>query len=232
MGVNWRSVTRENNWTFGLLIREPLDRYLSAFLNKCNPLKIPWGNDKNCAGPPWPKGASLETVLEFFEQHALRQGPYNVSFERAQEPHFLPQIHTIRQCGLKQFSPDQVESVANLSDHSNFYKDVKAMLQKAGVGRASELAERYFGNHSLRESSKWKSRLNLRPEKFFEVFYRSPRVRNALMAYYAEDYKRLGVPTPKFAFEAVARDGRALNYLAPALKEQLEALLATPSDYM
>merc|ERR1712176_1628535 len=60
LGVDWSTVTRKNMWSFGILIREPLDRYLSAFLNKCNPLQVAWGRDKNCAGPPWPKGASVE----------------------------------------------------------------------------------------------------------------------------------------------------------------------------
>jgi len=218
LGVNWSTVTRANGWKFGIFIRDPVERYLSAFLNKCDPLQ---GTDaEHCAGPTWPKGSTEEQLIQVFEMHVLRQGPYNMPLEPAGGQHFLPQTDLIRQdCGFEEFSIGRAEFVANSSDH-HFGNDVRAMLERAGVKNGDVLADRYFptaehlgavqssenpfNNHikkqerradatsfvqSLQEYER--SHMAL-PSKAVKQFFRRQAVIDKVLDYYADDCRQLG----------------------------------------
>jgi len=217
LGVNWSTVTRANGWKFGIFIRDPVERYLSTFLNKCNPLhRI---DPEHCAGPTWPKGSTAEEVIRVFEMHVLRQGPYNMPLVPAGGRHFWTQTDIIRrECGFEEFSVGRAEFVANASDH-HFGDDVRAMLERAGVKHGGVLADRYFpavGHVGAMQSSEnlfynridekrhtdatsfvqslqeyERSHMTL-PSNVVKQFFRRQAVIDTVLDYYADDCKQLG----------------------------------------
>lgn len=166
--------------TRAVFVRDPLERFLSAFLDKCfekgcsNPHCLP--RNPSEAGSP----VSFRRAVEWLQ----RQSPATV------DGHFKPQA---RHCELYQRLPEY--NVVVLMRPETLDKDAACVLEMANLTR---LDIRGFSGHH--EQHPQQGRLELTSD-LLRKFY-TPMAARKVMQFFREDYDLFGLPQPAWITEA------------------------------
>eukprot|EP00928_Gymnodinium_smaydae_P059585 TRINITY_DN4296_c0_g1_i5.p1 TRINITY_DN4296_c0_g1~~TRINITY_DN4296_c0_g1_i5.p1 ORF type:complete len:392 (+),score=57.41 TRINITY_DN4296_c0_g1_i5:60-1178(+) len=187
---DWSKVSRENGWKFAVFTRDPLERYLSAFLSKCVPGpdgRIESGG-VNCHGKviDW-RAPSLAEQVRAFEARVERDS--SRGFPALQE-HWDPQVEILRRCGWDKFEPSSLDFVGSLSGDVN--AQVKAMLRVVNRTDGGRIVDRLFPAKQVSGHSSG-SRGHITD------FYRNQTVTRAAALLYSNDYTMLQIPLPTWA---------------------------------
>eukprot|EP00928_Gymnodinium_smaydae_P059582 TRINITY_DN4296_c0_g1_i2.p1 TRINITY_DN4296_c0_g1~~TRINITY_DN4296_c0_g1_i2.p1 ORF type:complete len:393 (+),score=48.81 TRINITY_DN4296_c0_g1_i2:62-1180(+) len=187
---DWSKVSRENGWKFAVFTRDPLERYLSAFLSKCVPGpdgRIESGG-VNCHGKviDW-RAPSLAEQVRAFEARVERDS--SRGFPALQE-HWDPQVEILRRCGWDKFEPSSLDFVGSLSGDVN--AQVKAMLRVVNRTDGGRVVDRLFPAKQVSGHSSG-SRGHITD------FYRNQTVTRAAALLYSNDYTMLQIPLPTWA---------------------------------
>mmetsp|Transcript_42764 Transcript_42764/g.123676 ORF Transcript_42764/g.123676 Transcript_42764/m.123676 type:complete len:245 (+) Transcript_42764:2-736(+) len=146
LGVNLANVTREKGWRFAAFVRDPLDRYLSAFLSKC----VPVGNNKGPAnGGAFCHGPTLSVPLTLEDEIALFEARVRSDAARGALPddfHWKSQSATLRDhCGMDRFNPAKLDFLGHITyDPANVNHEVQALLGLTSLPNISGLSKEHF----------------------------------------------------------------------------------------
>lgn len=188
LGLGISDISKENGWKFDYFVRDPLERYLSAFQSKCLPGAE--NGATNCCGEPVMLEADISTYVEAFENRVLSDAQGKPEFRN---PHWMTQTHVVhRHCGWRdQFDPDSADFIELLSD--DVHDKVKDMLMKGNVTHFKQLADKFFprqgeiiGTHATSTRSD------------FETYYKNKTIAQAVVELYKEDYRTFKLPRPEF----------------------------------
>mmetsp|Transcript_64843 Transcript_64843/g.201025 ORF Transcript_64843/g.201025 Transcript_64843/m.201025 type:complete len:317 (-) Transcript_64843:69-1019(-) len=203
-GLAWQQLTRENGWSFAFFTRDPLQRYLSAFLSKCTapgPNLSPPSGGRDCFGPILDQAAgpvSLEQKRAAFEQRAARDAASGL----AQDDHWKGQFAILKDIGgLERFGPGRADFEGSLS-LPDVTGQVAAMLGGAGVPNAAELARFFFPPRDLekrRSQIQCPSTHCTDADEELETFYANPETVKNVLRLLCDDYTQLQLPLPAFA---------------------------------
>lgn len=183
LGIDPAELSKENGWKSAYFLRDPLERYLSAFGSKCVPHvdgKV-GDNGANCEGEIITTPGNSSDYVTAFEQRVrsdMETGlpPYN--------PHWVPQVQHIKhQCGMDLFKPDSIDFFGTLSGDVN--AKVKQMLESSNVENFAELADKFFppeGANAVHAST---------TSKDFDVFFRNPDIVEDVAELYESDFALL-----------------------------------------
>jgi hypothetical protein len=129
MGIDKSTITKANQWKFAFFVREPIERYISAFLSKCVPDASTGeieGGGKHCCGDaleelgPNPKQA----IIEAFEKRAQRD--IDKGHDVCDNPHWLKQSTVLKECG-PHFNKTSSDFIGTLS--GDMHTQVTSMLE-------------------------------------------------------------------------------------------------------
>jgi len=175
------SISKANGWKLGIFVRDPAERFLSAWLSKCDAWEY---GGIDCLGPrvtglPESKKVELfeKTVIELLPKYMARMranGTYNA--------HYDPQ-HLF--CGGRHL--DEYDFVGRLSGSPKFISNqVEDMLQhQAGIGKSSEpmkFAQKLFPADT-------KAGHKTDTTNVLRTFYRNVTVYKTVLDLYAQDYR-------------------------------------------
>jgi len=143
-GVTAADITLKNGWVLAVVLRDPIGRYISAFLSKCTAQPkneeayAVEADGRSCLGPTvGSRNATISDIIQTFEQHVAN----NFINGLPDNGHWLPQTQILRtRCGLT--SLGDFSFIGNMD--WPLYPQVLAMLNKARVPRAADVARRYF----------------------------------------------------------------------------------------
>lgn len=145
LGVKWSSVTKEQGWKFAIFVRDPLERYLSAFLSKCVPTALnmePANEGKFCHGPTRSQPVTIEEEITLFEERVRSDAANGL----ANDGHWESQATTLaNRCGMKRFRPSQLDFLGYLThDLQAVNHEVQSMLSLTKLNGVAKLANEYF----------------------------------------------------------------------------------------
>lgn len=179
-GIDPTTISRENGWFKGVFLRRPTERFLSAFLSKCTHRSDGSIEDDGgyCEGEVVPSGVGVGSAASVaaFEEMALTRFP-NVG-----NPHFDPQ-----RCFCGGLSGDlrEFDYVGLLkADRRDVNEQVQAMLESAGVERASHLVDTFF---PLGDSDQ--PLHDTHAERLLEAYYANMTILKAVEKIYSLDYQ-------------------------------------------
>mmetsp|Transcript_37605 Transcript_37605/g.105665 ORF Transcript_37605/g.105665 Transcript_37605/m.105665 type:complete len:355 (-) Transcript_37605:155-1219(-) len=176
-----KNISKANGWKMAIFLRDPAERFLSAWLSKCDAWEY---GGIDCLGPrvtglPESKKVELfeKTVIELLPKYMARMranGTYNA--------HYDPQ-HLF--CGGRHL--DEYDFVGRLSGSPKFISSqVEDMLQhQAGIGTSSELMT--FAHKLFPASTK--AGHSTDTTNVLRTFYRNATVYQAVLDQYAQDYR-------------------------------------------
>jgi hypothetical protein len=176
-------ISEENGWKMAIFLREPAERFLSAWLSKCDAWEY---GGIDCLGPrvtdlPESKKVELfeKTVLELLPQYMDRMrvdGSYNA--------HYDPQNIF---CGGRRL--EEYDFVGELSGSpEHIQEQVVDMLKRdAGMEESDplmDLPRKLFPSHSTAGHGTGSTNL-------MSLFYRNATIYDKVKEFYAEDYRWL-----------------------------------------
>lgn len=188
LGIEKSQITKANGWTYAFFVRDPLDRYLSAFGSKCVPKD---GGDlgdsgHNCCGDFITKAGASSEYVELFEEHVRIDHQSGLPILNL---HWAPQTEILqRNCGL--FDPSEADYIGQLSK-GDVNLQVKEMLQKAGVEDSGYLADQFFPSRGPIDSGHAST-----VSDDYALFYRNHEIAQDVADLYTEDYGKLPLDPP------------------------------------
>lgn len=190
LGLALTDITKAKGWKFAYFLRDPLERYLSAFGSKCVPHvdgKVRDGG-LNCCGEVIKQPDSSEAYAKVFAHRTSRDRADGIPLFN---PHWVPQQQIIHeQCGWDRFSPHNADYIETLNGDVN--SKVKTMLSHTGVHVKDfeALVDTYFpiaGPNANKAST---------TSSDFDLFYKEPVTVEAVASLYESDYAVLPLRRP------------------------------------
>jgi hypothetical protein len=181
--IDESTMKKANGWKFAFFMRDPIDRYASAFMSKCVPAagtaEIE-GQGVHCFGETVPHPASKEAVVTAFERRVLSDMSKG---KVADNPHWLKQSTVLNECG-EHFQKGSADFIGSLSGDMNAQvKEMIRMISPQGLAVRFELADLCFpaGAIAGHETA------NVTVTK--HDLLRDPYIERALRQMFADDYK-------------------------------------------
>lgn len=221
LGIARDQITHENGWKFGVFVRDPLSRFLSAFGSKCLPK--PNGEPgaiHSCPGilgqgkkDGWPivvHPAPLDEMVSAFEKYAVH---FNTTLHTkdgkllTDNRHYMRQMDLAIRCGEEKFLPghgQRLDFVGWLT--GDVQGQVKSMLKIAdteGSLNIDKIAERYFPSDRIRGQHNSE-------EYTVANFYRNRTIKQMVFEMYKIDYDTFGLPYPKDLEDDPVQGSRSL----------------------
>jgi len=202
-----RSALEDPLWTRALFFRDPLERFLSAFLSKCGLGDSDGEFMCRKVFPHLVEAAGGSIGVSFADAAAAVSRP-DWEWRRGQEMnHFRPQAHF---CNGTLWYPSQHYNIVvqiESSRPSSFIKGAAVMLRRAGVDPQTQPA---FRRHFLPTQPDADGPAPAQDHTTDAAssmlhYYDTLVTRNALRAY-GEDYRALGIPVPAWAVRLAGRD--------------------------
>lgn len=203
LGMNWSQASHEAGWKFVVFVRDPLERYLSAFLSNCVPkdgyITGPPDEGKSCFGPTLSGDVSKEEKIAFFEKRVQRDYANGLP----DDDQWQTQYRSLtKNCGLDKFEPQQLDFIGVMSgDMDLTHSRVKSMLEATtSLPNVPELVQQYFP-----VPQKPVSLLQCddghctSAHDWLTDFYRKPEIVKAVFDLVHEDYQRFALGVPDFA---------------------------------
>lgn len=188
---HWRHVNKREGWTFGVFVRDPLERYHSAFGHKCI-LTEHHDDTKECHGETVDvrDGWDEEKVISVFEARVIEQNKTGIP---SYNVHWKPMSQLLESCDGKKFAPEQVDVLGHLNATTS--EQILTLLDMASSNTSSqnrELVTKYFGdahdsNLGISEAP---------THGLMEKYYRKPEIAQAVYQFYKEDYDFFGLEKP------------------------------------
>jgi len=205
-GVKSEKMTKENGWKWAVFLRDPIDRFMSAWRSKCIqredegvhcPIGFKGGGRQNVSY----QANRLNDMAEFYGTHALpKDGHWKTQSEQ------IKQIRLTRkkdEVGLFN-SPSDFDFVGTLSGDVN--EQVHQMLKMTGVKYKENIVDRWFPklekNKVIGHSS------NKGHSNFNKTLLLTDTTKAALTKVFDQEYKELGLKN-KFETEAQVDGGSA-----------------------
>jgi hypothetical protein len=184
------NVSREDGWRFGTFLRDPAERFLSAWLSKCQD----WEDaGRNCLGKrKVPKEPVAEAVAAFEEavRDYLPAYMRRLSSVRFQNAHYDPQWTFCGGVSLSSF-----DFVGHISkDFESVHRQVFQMMRDVARVPADSETWDYF-SELFPESANLRA---ARTDTLMRSFYRSPEIYRAVQDAYCQDYEKLGIERLEF----------------------------------
>lgn len=188
---------KRDGWKYAYFTRDPLERYVGSFL--C----VGFRRDlKERYGPMFTEGMLdniTEERIKLFHQRVLHDAEHGLDENSTLYQHFLPQYLNLRAnkyCNWC-FPLDQVDFVGHLnSDHMDVNRQVKQMLHMVSAENATLISDQFFPPTSIAGQHNAEFKM--------EDFYRDPKILDAALRLYRQDYVELRLPVPAFARSAFA----------------------------
>mmetsp|Transcript_10997 Transcript_10997/g.25852 ORF Transcript_10997/g.25852 Transcript_10997/m.25852 type:complete len:281 (+) Transcript_10997:81-923(+) len=193
--VQWSEISKEHGWKFAFFTRDPLERYLSAFLSKCLPTGSnlhPVENGLRCYGPMRSAPVSQEEKIQMFEERTKMDAERGLP----NNDHWLSQ-HTIltRFCDKDKFDPEKVDFIGRMTPDTQSVNDqVQAMLRGlTNLTGIAELTAAHFpvGALALVQCPTVHCTASTR---VFRSFYRKQETVDIVKKLYADDYALMHIP--------------------------------------
>lgn len=184
------NVSREDGWRFGTFLRDPAERFLSAWLSKCQD----WEDaGRNCLGkrrvPKEPAGEAVaafeEAVRDYLPAYMRR-----LSSVRFQNAHYDPQWTFCG--GVSNASFDFVGRISK--DFDSVHKQVFQMMRDVAKVPADPETWDYFSELFPESGNLTAARTNT----IMRSFYRSTEIYRAVQDAYRQDYEKLGIERLEF----------------------------------
>ncbi|CAJ1392073.1 unnamed protein product, partial [Effrenium voratum] len=172
-------------WRFAAFVRDPLERYVSAFLSKCvpGPDGVLEDNGRHCCFAAYGKHLTGEQLIEAFERRVIRDAKMRGPCDNM---HWRPQVECLAMCGPQFHDTRTLDFLGVISAfHGRPMKDqVYEMLSMANV--TQQHVEKVFGSQPDQHARDAGS--------FFQKFFRNITILCAALSLYQIDYLQLGLP--------------------------------------
>jgi len=200
LGIPWPEVTRENGWKFAMFVRDPLERYLSAFLSKCLPTggnKEPVSGGKNCHGPTRSAPVSQEEKVALFEERVRT----DLANGLPTDDHWLSHYAVMqRHCGADKFEPAKLDYVGRMTyDLAETNSQVQGLLKLTSLAGVEALATQHFPAPSPLALLQCPGQHCTRSYQDFDTFYKNPETVRIVVQIFKDDYAKFSLPLPAAA---------------------------------
>ena len=188
-----------------VFLRDPLERFLSGFLDKCvrrldsnnhcEPLLVFGDSDPNNN-----KGTEKSPIDSMLWDKKLTFQAYVDTFPLTWNMHFFPQSFY---CGGLYKTIGDYDFVGSMGE--NFYKDLDAMQKKypglePGMEKVFGLSKKLKEGRSILRKNKKRYNKGIETGAASQVLdYYTPHTVRRVLEYYAMDYVSLGIPIPDWA---------------------------------
>jgi len=199
---HWEDIVVNDTWKKAAFIRDPLERYLSAFKSKCLPppygertraldAAIGFTSATQCGHEvSWDVDTPAKAI-EAFEQRVLYDSKAGLL---DYDNHWKPQRLILEQCGFNaQNKPDFIGTLVH--GHSKVNEQVKSMLAMVDAHGMDDVVDSAFSGHTIIGHH---DRSDVGPSDY----YRRPEILKMALKLHAEDYM-LGFAVPSWAEEIV-----------------------------
>jgi len=180
LNVDLEAATKEKGWRFGIFVRDPAERFLSAWASKCQVMEE---MGKNCLGPR-NASTSLPGAVDVFEQAVSSLPAYMNELQKrgSFNSHYDPQNIF---CGARRIS--EYNFVGHLTgNHENVQSQVRAMFEHvAQVPGSHDTFWSHLENIFPKEHIKGH---HTSASKKLQSFYRSPDIYKIVTTAYTDDY--------------------------------------------
>lgn len=193
MNVSMESVTKENGWYRGIFLRDPAERYLSAFQSKC--VKRTDGSIEDHGHMCWPSNFAMdrnlsvdsppEDRLAAFEESVRSLARWNQRYPNEGNPHYELARNM---CGGLSSDLHEFDYVGNLEGgYDKVQSQVREMFEQANFPINEELLAAYFPS-----SAPSKDHVTNTSDTV-EFYYQHPAIKDLVKTFYARDYEFPGL---------------------------------------
>uniref|UniRef100_A0A0K0F3C0 Carbohydrate sulfotransferase n=1 Tax=Strongyloides venezuelensis TaxID=75913 RepID=A0A0K0F3C0_STRVS len=181
-----------NPWIYLMIIRNPIDRFISGFLDRCDNDRIDTSDPQMCYGCNRSLSCAINKVYErmsalFFDKYSLKKNP--------DDYHFFPQTW---RCNLEeQFN---LFTFLNYSQPTTFYPSLARSLLKNNV--ENKVVDRILYDLQYSRTSHATIRSEKR-KKVINTLYNDPDLMGLLLGIYYYDFITFNFTIPNFNYRII-----------------------------